>query len=209
MEVLVDFLLRFYGWTHYGILFGILLACGFGLPMPEDITLFAGGLLAYYGITDLWATIAVCFAGVMVGDSAVFLLGSKYGRRLMRKWIFHKLLPDDRLELVKKRLQQKGNRLIFAARFMPGLRTPVFFMAGSLHLPFRVFFVYDGLAALISVPGIIAAVYIYGDVLDKVVRVVKRIEHGILFLILATVVFMVGKWWNGHRKLAIERRRRK
>src|SRR3712207_4339002 len=97
MDALVDFLLNFQGPTPYLLVFGILILCGFGLPIPEDITLIAGGLLAYYGLCDLWLMILVGFAGVMIGDSFMYCLGAKYGRRLTRKWIFHKLLPDDRL----------------------------------------------------------------------------------------------------------------
>ena len=61
---------------------------------------------------------------------------------------------------------------------MPGLRAPIFFSAGTLHLPYRIFVFYDGFAALISVPTIIGAVFYFGDELDKVVRVIQRIEHG-------------------------------
>src|SRR3954451_23738801 len=116
MEHLVDFLLNFYGPTPYFLILGILLACGLGLPIPEDITLFAAGLLAYYGVSDLYGMIAISLLGVLIGDSIIFWLGAKYGRKLTKKWFFHKLLPDDRLDAVKKRLHQRGNKLIFAAR---------------------------------------------------------------------------------------------
>jgi membrane protein DedA with SNARE-associated domain len=65
MDRLIDFLLNFYGPTPYFLIFGILLACGLGLPIPEDITLFAAGLLAYYGVTDLGPTILLCMAAVL------------------------------------------------------------------------------------------------------------------------------------------------
>src|SRR6185312_16263354 len=163
MDHLVDFLLNFYGPTPYFLILGILLACGLGLPVPEDITLFAAGLLCYYGLTNLWIMIAVAFLGVIFGDSIIFFLGHRVGRKLTKRWLFHKLLPDDRLTAVQHRFHQKGNKLIFAARFMPGLRAPIFFSAGTLHLPVRVFWFYDGLAALVSVPAIILAVYYFGD----------------------------------------------
>jgi membrane protein DedA with SNARE-associated domain len=37
--------------TEYGYVavFLVLLACGFGLPLPEDITLVAGGVIAGLG----------------------------------------------------------------------------------------------------------------------------------------------------------------
>lgn len=200
MEKLIDFLLSFYGPTPYFVVFGILLACGLGLPIPEDITLFAAGLLSYYGLTDVWTMIAVCMLGVLIGDSFVFILGAVYGRKLTKRWPFKKFLTEERLEQVKQRFHDQGNKLIFAARFMPGLRAPIFFSAGTLHLPYRVFLFYDGSAALLSVPAIVGAVYYFGDEVDQVIRVIQRIEHGILFVIFAVILFFVGKWYLAHRK---------
>jgi membrane protein DedA with SNARE-associated domain len=201
MEWLVDLLLNFYGPTPYVMIFGILLACGLGLPIPEDIALFAAGLLAYYGMTSLPVMIAVCFAGVVLGDTIIFFLGSTYGRKLTKKWFFHKLLPDERLNWVREKFHQRGNKLIFVARFMPGFRAPVFFSSGVLHLPYRVFLFYDGMAALISVPTIIGAVFYFGDNIDTVVRWIKRLEHGIAFVIFAALLLILAKWYITHRRL--------
>ena len=145
--------------------------------------------------------IAVGFVGVLMGDSIIFYLGLKYGRKLTKKWFFHKLLPDDRLDAVKKKFHDRGNKLIFAARFMPGLRAPIFFSAGTLHLPYRVFVFYDGLAALISVPLIIGAVYYFGDELDKVVRVITRVEHSIFFVLISLLFIALVRWYITHRRL--------
>ena len=201
MDRLVDFLLNFYGLTPYYLIFGILLLCGFGLPIPEDITLFAAGLLSYYGMTDIGTMIGVSLFGVLLGDSCMWWLGHRFGRRLTKNRVFHKLLPDERLNAVQEKFHQHGNKLIFAARFMPGLRAPIFFSAGTLHLPYRVFLFYDGMAALISVPAIVGAVYYFGDELEHVVRVIQRIEHSIVFVILAVVLAIVAKWYITHRKL--------
>lgn len=206
MDRLVDYLLNFYGPTPLYVVFGVLVACGLGLPIPEDVTLIAGGLLAYYGIGSLGGTIAICFLGVMIGDLITFWLGATYGKKLTRKWFFRKMLPDDRLLVVQERLKQQGNKLIFAARFMPGLRAPIFFTSGSLHLPYRVFLFYDGLAALISVPAIVGAVYYFGDYMDKVIQVIKRVEHGILIVILLVFSTIVAKWYISHRKVAAANR---
>ncbi len=201
MDKIVDILLSLYGPTPYFLIFGILLACGLGLPIPEDITLFAGGLSAYYGLTSLWMTIVISIAGVILGDSLIFYLGAKYGRKLTKKWLFHKLLPDERLNAVRENFHKKGNRLIFAARFMPGLRAPIFFSAGTLHLPYRIFLLYDGLAALISIPAIISSVYFFGDELDKVVRIITKIEHSIILMIVAAILAILAKWYLTHRRL--------
>lgn len=204
MDILIDFLLNFYGPTPYLLVFGILLLCGFGLPIPEDITLIAGGLLAYYGVCDLYTMIAVSFFGVMLGDSAMWFLGHKYGRRILQKPFFHRLLPDERIKAASLKLNQRGSRrMLFFARFMPGLRAPIFFTSGLLHVPFARFFLMDGLAAVLSVPLFVGSIYYFGDQLDVVVRWIKKVEHGIIFIILGVAVVVAFRWWRS-RKAAAE-----
>jgi membrane protein DedA with SNARE-associated domain len=204
MDRLLDFLLNFHGPTPYFVIFGILVSCGVGLPLPEDIILITAGLIAYYGLTQVWMTMLVSLFGVVIGDLIIFWLGSHYGRKLTKKWFFHRLLPDDRLLAVSRRFKRRGNRLIFAARFMPGLRAPIFFSAGTLHLPYRVFLFYDGMAALLSVPLIIGAVYYFGDNLDQVVHSIQRVEHSLIFVIVAVMMLALAKWYVTHRKLRRE-----
>lgn len=188
------------GIVPYLVVFVILLFCGFGLPVPEDIVLFAAGLLSFYQKADVYVMLAVTFAGVMIGDCTVFTIGALYGKKLRRKPWVKRFLPPERMRMVRRKLHAQGNKVIFAARFMPGLRTPVFFTCGTLHLPFRVFFFYDGLAALISVPAIVYATYYFGNHVDQVVRVVKRLQFGVVGTILAIIAVLVAKAWWAHKK---------
>lgn len=200
MEQILDFLTGFSGPWAYLAVFAVLLACGLGVPIPEDITLIAAGYLAYHGNAKVGAMIAVGMFGVLFGDGFIFWLGRRYGRALTRRWIFHKLLPDDRLELVRRQFEKRGDRILFAARFMPGLRAPVYFSAGTLHVPFRKFLIYDGSAALLSVPAIVWAAYHFGGEIDAVVETVRHVEYGILAVIVLAALLLVGKWYRARRR---------
>lgn len=197
---LFDFLMTQSGPWPYVIVFTLLLACGFGLPMPEDVILFAAGLMSYYGAADVRLMIAVCFAGVMIGDGCVFFIGARYGKRVRRIGFVRRMLPPKRMNAVRRKLHEQGYKVIFAARFMPGLRTPIFFTSGTLHLPFRVFFFFDGLAALISVPTIVWVTYFFGSHVDRVIKYVKRAQFGIIATILILVAFAVVKTYWSHKK---------
>jgi membrane protein DedA with SNARE-associated domain len=144
----------------------------------------------------------VCMAGVLIGDSLIFMLGAKYGREITKKPFFNNYLSLERLETVKQHFQQKGNKVIFAARFMPGLRAPTFFSAATLHLPFSVFFFYDGMAALISVPAIVWTVYHFGALADQVIEIIRHIEHGIVFLVIGVICIILGKTYLKNRASA-------
>lgn len=184
----------------YVLVFLILLACGMGLPVPEDITLFVAGMLAYYGKADVFAMIVVCMGGVLIGDSSIFLLGAKYGPGITKKPFFRKYLTPDRLDSIKEKLHRNGNKVIFASRFMPGLRAPTFFCAGVLHLPLKIFLLYDGMAALISVPTIVWLVYHFGHLADEVFTAITHVEHLIVFGIVTGVAVITGKWYLHHKR---------
>ena len=54
---------------------------------------------------------------------------------------------------------------------------------------------------MISVPAIVGAVYFFGDELDRVVRIVQRIEHSILFVLVFISIAVGLKWYITHRKV--------
>ncbi len=192
MNLIVDFLIDYAnGPIPYIAIFLILLACGLGVPIPEDITLFAAGVLTYYGVCDVWSMIGICLLGVMIGDSFVFWLGHHYGRKLIKRWPFRLFLDEKKVEDIRKKLQRHGGKLLFAARFMPGVRSTVYFTTGFLHLPYRNLIIYDGLAAVISVPAIVYSVYYFGDLLEYVIAMIKKVEGGIVAIILAVFAFFV------------------
>ncbi|MBI2605834.1 MAG: DedA family protein [Deltaproteobacteria bacterium] len=206
MDRFVEFLLYLQGPIPYLAAFLVLLGCGFGVPIPEDIVLFAMGLLSYYGLVDLKISILVCFAGVLIGDVTVFYLGRHFGVRLLKKKLFAKFLHPERMGRTRELLLRWGNKVIFAARFMPGLRAPMFFSAGTFQLPFRVFIFYDGLAALLSVPLLVGVVFYFGDHVHRVIVVARKVQHGIVGLILAIVLFFVVKHFISKTRAARQSR---
>jgi Na+/H+ antiporter NhaD/arsenite permease-like protein len=52
------------------------------------------------------------------------------------------------------------------------------------------------------VPTIIGAVYYFGDEVDRVIRVIQKIEHGIGFFMIGLFLLIGLKWYFGRRKRA-------
>jgi membrane protein DedA with SNARE-associated domain len=200
-----NFLFAFFvnssGWAPYLIAFGVLLACGMGFPIPEDITLFAMGYLAYLELTDLKVSAIVCLFGVLAGDCCVYGMGRRYGESLINHPHLAKLLHAERMWHARGLFHRWGTRVIFAARFMPGLRAPVFFSAGALKLPFRVFLFFDGLAAVISVPLLLGTTWYFGDEIGQAITVAERVQFGVVFLILAVVAWLVLRHFMKRRRI--------
>lgn len=197
--------------TIYAIGFTVLLACGLGLPVPEDITLVLMGYMTYEAMPDgslrphasVWVATLVGLAGVMIGDGFMFTLGRKLGNRLADRWPFRPMLADGRREKAELFLTKNGPKVLFSARFMPGLRSVVFFTSGTLGTPLSKFILYDGLAAMISVPLLVVSAWYWGAQIDAVIERARQAEHGILAIILViAAIWGVKSWWKGRRKPA-------
>jgi membrane protein DedA with SNARE-associated domain len=133
-------------------LFLVLIAAGLGVPLPEDIPLLAAGWLVHHGKADLALMIITGMLGVMVGDSMLFFMGRRYGDHIVdHRWL-KRIAKPWLLEKARSMYTNHGAKILFAARFMPGIRSVMFLTAGVFKVPFWKFFIIDGFAALISVP---------------------------------------------------------
>jgi len=177
----------------YAKLAGILLLCGLGVPIPEDISLISAGYLAHLGTVDLHTVFLVCFAAVLGGDTLAFAMGRTVGTKLLASRFGHRYFTPRRQRRVRAYFRTYGSKVIFVARFLPGLRFSIFLSAGMLHVRPYVFIVYDALAALLSVPFLVYLAYYFGNNIDRVVKWARRSEYGILVLAGVAVLFIAYK----------------
>ena len=188
--------------TEYGYIavFVMLLICGFGVPVPEDVTLVTGGVIAGLGYADPHLMFAVGMAGVMIGDGLMFTLGRVYGQRMQTLPGFRWVLTPERFEKAQQAFQKYGKWVMFVARFLPGLRTPVFFSAGmSRRVSFTTWFVMDGLAALVSVPIWVYLGYFGALNRDWMFKVLHQFQIGIFVLLGVGALALGWVWWRRRR----------
>ncbi len=195
---MLNFLIGFFSSYGYAAVFGMLVLCGFGLPVPEDITLVSGGVISglHLGdgippLADPHIMVIVGLAGVLFGDSTMFLGGRIFGYRIQRLRTFRKILSPRRFSQIQQKFKKYGLGLLFVARFLPGLRSPIFLVAGmSLRISYRTFILMDGAAALISVPVWVYLGYFFADNLDLLMVYVKDVQK-LIYLILGLIILIV------------------
>lgn len=184
----------------YTIVSLIMIACAFGFPLPEEVTILSVGVLAYMasqphnfpppypgakGI-DVYEAAVVCFIAVVLSDMLVYFLGRKYGPQLKKWRITQRLLTPEALLKIETWTARYGMWAAAAFRFTPGLRFPGFWACGMAGLsPWR-FLVADGGAALISVPTQIILVATYGESIFGYLKQMKVI----VFSLIAFVVLL-------------------
>ena len=136
------------------------------MPLPEDVTLVAGGFISSIACSSEGSFLTglkechqvhvmffVGMAGVLIGDSIMFFVGHKYGQRVLEMKLFSKIISQNRYQWAEDKFKKYGTVFVFAARFMPGLRSPIFIVTGITKIvPYWKFLLTDGTAAIISVP---------------------------------------------------------
>jgi len=195
-DALLDFLLD-HEKKSLLLIFLILVACGLGLPIPEDISIVASGVMVSYEVTSLWKAIGVCMAGVLVGDSMIYWMGRLFGEKLFRVRFIARVLKPSLIEKTARYSKIYGGKVVFIARFLPGLRAPTYFFVGSTKKSFINFLFMDGLAAAISVPVWVYVGKVFGENLDALEKMIKRMKFGSLLLALFFVgIFIAGIYFK-------------
>ncbi|PJZ68286.1 DedA family protein [Leptospira perolatii] len=201
LVILVSFFSTFGNDFGYIAVFLTLLLCGFGLPVPEDVSLVSGGVIAGLGYANPHFMFGIGMAGVLVGDSAVFLLGRIYGEKVLRIPFIAKFLTPERFAQVQEKFEKYGQWVVFVARFMPGLRMPIYLTAGtSDRIAFSRFLTLDTIAAAISVPVWVYLGFFGASNLEKLEEWVHQGQltvFAILGLFLSTVLFIF--YWKKKR----------
>lgn len=162
--------------TYLG-LFVILLLCGMGLPMPEDIALLAGGFLVHRGVIRYPITLAVALLGVVAGDNSLFFLGRRFGTGLVRYFGLNRPGSKAQIDRIRAFMRRHGHRAIFYARFLAGLRALIYLTAGSFGVTPLRFLAYDLLGAIISVPIVVSIGYLFGGQLEVVIHYLGGFER--------------------------------
>ncbi len=203
MERLFEYLTDLSGGVAYFLIFGILIACGLGFPLPEDIPLIATGYLIWDKTLTWFGGISVTLLGVLLGDSILFFIGHRLGGSLLNKKK-KPLFSPKRVKRARAYFRKYGPKVVFFARFVAGLRAVVFFMAGTMHMKFRTFLLLDALAAVLSVPlWIVGGYYLghyFGNEISDLLLKLKEIKLVITVVISLLVVGVIAKSLLNYRQ---------
>jgi len=124
--------------------------------VSEDLTCIGVGALIGQGRLAFLPGVAACVVGIYVGDILLFLAGRLFGRRAVGRWPLRLFLSEERVERSSQWFESRGPFVIFASRFLPGLRLPTYFAAGVLRTSFARFTFWFALAALLWTPLLVA-----------------------------------------------------
>lgn len=194
-----EFFSGFDGLAGYVIVLVTLVACGLGVPVPEDVILISGGYVAAAAEHSVVPMMVTGLVGIMLGDSIIYGFGRRFGMKLAERSFLRRFLPPERLVKFNHLFERHGEKILLAARFMPGVRAVAFFSAGAMRVPFWKFFVFDGIAALVSAPLWVFLGFHFGD---HVVEWAKKFQWVLIGVaVVAVGVFLLRR--SMRRKAAV------
>jgi len=167
-----------------------------GVVVPGDVIMAIGGVYAAQG--DLALPIVICLGwfGAILGETAGFLLGRRYGDSVLRRVPFADRFAD-RIEEVKRSIEGNAGKTIVVGRFVTGAGGFIPFVAGTSRVRPRTFFVY-------TIPTLLvwtSALALLGFFLGNHVETIDRVLSTIGWVGLGIVVLLLVVW--------LERRRRR
>lgn len=159
----------------------------------EDLACVAAGLAVASGLMAFWYAVLAAFIGIFTADIVVYWLGRGIGSPALR-WIpFRWLIKEKDILWAEHMFDKNGLQIIFASRFLPGTRFPVYFSAGMVKSHFGYFALYFFAALLVWTPLIIGITTILGQ------RMLVYLDHYqdyavLILIILVTVIFLIIKF---------------
>ncbi|MGI8903644.1 MAG: DedA family protein [Solirubrobacteraceae bacterium] len=137
----IDHLLASWG---YPAVFVFVAVESLGVPFPGETALIAAA--TYAGSTHRLSIAGVIVAGALgaiVGDNIGFGLGHWGGWRLIKRYGKYVRLTERRVKLGQYVFLRHGGKVVFFGRFVTGLRTWAAFLAGTTHMPWRRFLIFN------------------------------------------------------------------
>ena len=163
----------------------------------EAFAAVAGGSVEHYRppkpqrpthLTRWWIMLGVCIFGVVLGDVVIYSAGRIWGTKLLRrKWVQRRILPPDKQAKIEANFDKYGILILLGARLTPGIRTPVFMMAGVLKMPLSRFLLADCLYAIPGVNLLFWLAYLFTDQFVAAIHAVERHRPLVMVAVLSAV----------------------
>ena len=186
---LLDPLLNLHGWEAYALVGALVFAEAailLGFFFPGETAVIIGGVIASRGHINIVILIVIVVICAIAGDSVGYLVGDKWGRRLLETRVLRK--RQRILTTVFDQLNRRGAITVFVARFTAFLRAVVPGLAGISSMPYRIFLPANAAGGLVWGTAYCLLGYLLGNAYTKVESASGIASDILLGLILVVVV---------------------
>ncbi len=185
--------------AYAGIVIFLILTGG-GLPIPEEVPIIIAGVASAGDepLLNVWVAFACCVVGALLGDLLVYGIGRYLGDGFFRHHPrFAHFLHEDREQQMEDLIRRHGLKVFLLARFMVGVRAPVYLAAGVLRVSFKRFLIVDAFCATLVVGVVFSLSHFFGH---SIANFIRRGQWGITAVVAVAVLIGLIIFYRRHRK---------
>lgn len=149
LKPLIEFITSFIGQLGYSGIFFLMILESALIPIPSEIIMPFSGFLSSMGRLDPFLVILSGSFGNVVGSVLTYYLGIRAGRKFILKYGKYILFRKEHLEITENLFRRYGDKISFAGRLLPGIRTYVSLPAGIGKTDFKKFMIYSFAGSLV------------------------------------------------------------
>jgi membrane protein DedA with SNARE-associated domain/rhodanese-related sulfurtransferase len=171
-----------------------------GLPVPAMPTLILAGAIAASSTLGLTSLFAAAVLACIVPDCVWFLVGRRYGMRVLKTLCRISLEPDSCVNQTQSRFERWGVNSLVIAKFVPGLAIIAPPLAGAMRIAWPRFLILSACGGAIWVGAGLSAGVLFKTQIQSVLVHLDRIGSvtgTVVAVALLSYVFY--KWWERRR----------
>ena len=150
--------------------------------------------MAHYVIRPLPAFLVV-YSGLLISDFSLYLVGKKYGRRIVEHKRFRKIISPNRLSKLEEKFKKWGSLVVFLGRHIFGFRAQIFLVSGVMKMSATKFLIADAISALFTI-GLWGGVgYLGGNSVQALKKDITRVEHIAIVILVIMIASGIIFWY--------------
>lgn len=165
-------------------------------PFPGDTIALLGGVYAARGEKSWVPVLVVVTLGSIIGAAINFMVGRLLAGQLEtrpRLLRFFGLNPT-RLQRLQERMRRQGPWLIIINRFLPGIRSLTFVVAGAARMETWVVLWSGVLSALVYNTLLVATGRVVGGNAERLELLIRRWQVGVTVVLCAGAALLLVRW---------------
>ncbi|HEX6548779.1 MAG TPA: DedA family protein [Candidatus Dormibacteraeota bacterium] len=188
--------------ASYGLLAILVLMAGesCGLPIPSEIVVPVGGVLAATGQLNLGAVILVATLANLIGGGIAYVVTARWGTEVLLGPGRYVGIRRHHVEIADAWFQRHGTLAVLIGRMLPVVRTYISFPAGLARVPIGRFVVFSVIGSIPWNTMLALIGYTLGHNYDRIAVFIQR--GGYLVAVLVLVVLVL--WWVRGRRAEAE-----
>jgi membrane-associated protein len=183
------------------VLCGLLFLAGLNIPISEDLLLLTAGALVSRCLPDNYLSIYLwMYAGCCLSGWETYWIGRLLGTKLYEiKW-FKTIINPERIRKLHTYYEKYGIWTFIVGRFFPGgVRNALYITSGMGKMPFPLFILRDGVAAIFSTNLMFYLGYVFAKNYEWIAAKVVHYDRIAALIFITLILLALAIRWKFFR----------